>query len=80
MEGRRVYETQCMVCGEGPACVRCWPPAVRLGGWPGMVQLEGGWERTPRAQFGEDVVLVIATTSLNPLSRFEIPVRLFFWC
>lgn len=34
----------------------------------------------PRAQFGEDVVLMIATTSLNPLSRFEIPVRLFPWC
>lgn len=66
--------------GRGLRVSRAGPPAVRLGGWPGMVQLEGGWERTPRAQFGEDVVLVIATTSLNPLSRFEIPVRLFSWC
>ena len=50
-------------------------PGSPAGAWPRMVQLEGGWERMPRAQFGEDVVLLIATTSLNPLSRFEI-----LWC
>lgn len=75
-------ETQCLVCGEGPACVRGWPPAVRLGcglGCPAGGKV-GANAQGPRAQFGEDVVLVIATTSLNPLSRFEIPVRLFPWC
>ena len=55
-------------------------PGSPAGGWPRVVQLEGGWERMPRAQFGEDVVLLIATTSLNPLSRFEILVRPFLWC
>lgn len=75
-------ETQCLVCGEGPAWLFRAGPQQSAGCGLGVVQLEEGRSKRSGAQGSvrRDVVLVIATTSLNPLSRFEIPVRLFPWC